>query len=396
MVSVFTPKVLELEPEMIKNRRYIHQYPELGFEEENTSKFIEEQLKSYGLNPVRIVKTGIMVVIEGQSKKTLGFRADIDALPLQEVSGREYGSKNLGKHHACGHDAHTAILLGLAKYYSTLPMDERPGTLKLFFQPAEETTGGAKPMVMAGAMENPAPDAVIALHVGSEYESGKILIREREMSASCDDFKITIHGKGGHGASPHEAIDPIPVAAEMVSTFQRIITRENVPLEPLVLTIGTINGGYRHNIIAPEVTMTCTLMTFNNTVRNNIKQRITELVEKQADLHRCSASVEWDPESYLPGINNPKLANLIVEAAKKSFSDMVSIPEKPIMGAEDFFEFGSTGKPVSMFYLGCRNETKGITAPHHSPEFDLDENCLKYGLQVYLNVINVFFTKDNQ
>ena len=243
MVSVFTPKVLELEPEMIKNRRYIHQYPELGFEEENTSKFIEEQLKSYGLNPVRIVKTGIMVVIEGQSKKTLGFRADIDALPLQEVSGREYGSKNLGKHHACGHDAHTAILLGLAKYYSTLPMDERPGTLKLFFQPAEETTGGAKPMVMAGAMENPAPDAVIALHVGSEYESGKILIREREMSASCDDFKITIHGKGGHGASPHEAIDPIPVAAEMDSTFQRNITRENDPIEPLVLTIGTINGG---------------------------------------------------------------------------------------------------------------------------------------------------------
>ena len=391
MSIVFNPKVLALENEMIKNRRYIHQNPELGFEEENTSKFIEQQLQSYGLQPIRIAKTGIMITIPGKSNKVLGFRADIDALPVQEVSGREYGSKNPEKHHACGHDAHTAILLGLAKYYSSFEIDKRPGTIKLFFQPAEEGPGGAKPMVEAGAMENPTPDAVVALHVGSDYKCGTINIRENESHASSDAVKIIIRGKGGHGAEPHKAIDPVPVAAEIILALQRIISRESDPLEPLVLTIGTLEGGFRHNIIAPEVTMTGTLRTFNNTLREKIKLRVKELVEKQASLHGCIGIAEWGSDGYGPGFNDPELTRLIINAAKKSFSDLIYIPEHPIMGSEDFFEFGSTSKPVAMFSLGCRNESKGVTAPHHSPEFDVDEECFKYGLQTFINIINEFF-----
>ncbi|MHA1991649.1 MAG: M20 metallopeptidase family protein [Candidatus Hodarchaeales archaeon] len=387
----FDIEILKLEHDMIKFRRHIHRYPELGFQEEKTAKYIEERINSFGLKSLRMAKTGLVVTISGKNPKVLGIRADIDALPVQEVEGRTYGSQHKGISHSCGHDAHTSILLGLAKYYSTFPEEQRPGTLKLFFQPAEEGPGGAKPMVEAGALVNPTPEAVIALHVDSNEEAGTANVKEGDFTASSDEIIITIEGDSGHGAYPHQAIDPIPVAADLVNILQRLITRESDPLEPLVLTIGTINGGTRHNIIASSVEMTGTIRTFNEEIRANIKKRIKEIVENHCKTHRCKSNLVFR-DAYSSGYNDHSLTKSFVKIGKDLMGDNFKIRPAPQMGAEDFFEFGDGGKiPVMMYFLGCRNETKGIVGEHHSPEFDVDEDCFKYGLQLYVNFINDFF-----
>ncbi|MHA2031165.1 MAG: M20 metallopeptidase family protein, partial [Candidatus Kariarchaeaceae archaeon] len=334
-----------------------------------------------------------IVTITSENSKVLGIRADIDALPVQEVEGRIYGSQHKGIHHACGHDAHTSILLGLAKYYSTFTEDQRPGTLKLFFQPAEEGPGGAKLMVDAGALIDPTPEAIIALHVDSNEEVGFANVKEGNFTASSDEIIITIEGDSGHAAYPHQAIDPIPVAADLINILQRLITRESDPLEPLVLTIGTINGGTRHNIIARSVEMTGTLRTFNEEIRTNIKKRIMEIVKNHSKTHRCKGNVEF-LDAYSSGYNDHSLTKNFIKVGKDFMGDNFKIRPSPQMGAEDFFEFSDKGKiPVMMYFLGCRNESKGIVGEHHSPEFDVDEDCFKYGLQLYVNFINDFFSK---
>ena len=387
----FDKEVLDLEKDIVTFRRHIHQNPELGFEEENTARYIEENIKSFGLKSTRLAKTGVVVTIPGKkSSKILGIRADIDALPVQEVEGRIYGSRNVGVHHACGHDSHTAILLGLAKYYSKIPEDDHI-TLKLFFQPAEEGPGGAKPMIEAGALIDPKPDAVIALHVDSNEPAGTANVREGDFTASADQLIIKIEGDSGHGAYPHQAIDPIPVAADLIIILQRLITRENDPLEPLVLTIGTIKSGTRHNVIAKSVEMTGTLRTFNEEIRTNIKNRINEIVENHSKTMRCKGSVEYF-DSYASGYNDPELTKSFLKVGKTLMGENFKIRPVPQMGAEDFYEFGYTNDklPVMMYFLGCRNEEKGITGEHHSPEFDVDEDCFKYGLQLYVNFINSY------
>jgi amidohydrolase len=392
MLPQFDKKVLDLEQDMIEFRRHIHQYPELGFQEEKTVKYIEEKINSFGLKSIRMAKTGLIVTLPSKNSKVLGIRADIDALPVQEVGGRAYGSQHKGIHHACGHDAHTSILLGLAKCYSTFPEDQRPGTLKLFFQPAEEGPGGAKPMVEAGALIDPTPEAIIALHVDSNEEVGTANVREGNFTASSDEIIITIEGNSGHGAYPHQAIDPIPVTADLINILQRLITRENDPLEPLVLTIGTIEGGTRHNIIARSVEMTGTLRTFNEEIRANIKKRIKEIVENHCKILKCKGTVKF-LDAYSSGYNDHSLTKNFIKTGKDFMGANFKIRPSPQMGAEDFFEFGDGGKiPVMMYFLGCRNETKGIVGEHHSPEFDVDEDCFKYGLQLYLNFIKNFFS----
>ena len=241
--------------QVIRWRRQIHEHPEVGFAEECTSALVESVLREADIATTRVAKTGIVGVLTcGKPGKTLALRADMDALPLSERSGEPFSSKVPGVMHACGHDAHTAMLLGAAVSLAA-EREALAGTIKFFFQPAEEGPGGAKPMIEAGVMRSPTVDAVAMIHVSPLLPAGTIGLRRGAMSASCDDFAITVRGRGGHGAYPHGAVDTIPVAAEIVTATQRIVSREVDPLAPVVLSYGVIRGGYRRNIVADETVL---------------------------------------------------------------------------------------------------------------------------------------------
>ncbi|MHA2363558.1 MAG: M20 metallopeptidase family protein [Candidatus Hodarchaeales archaeon] len=380
-----------LSSEIISWRRHIHENPELGYEEEETAIFIEEKLHSWGFKTERIAKTGIVSVIPSSNPRCIGIRADIDALPIEELKNRPYHSKNPGKMHACGHDSHIAILLGLTKFLSQLSEDDRPCTVKLFFQPAEEGPGGADAMVDAGALDTineKSPEAIISLHVASDEKPGTIEVKHGPMFASADEFYVKITGRGGHGAYPHTAIDPIPVAAELITMTQRLITREINPNQPCVLTYGTINAGTAFNIIPHEVELSGTLRTLDEEVRSKIQQRLGEIVDKHAQIHNCQGIIEWKT-GYNVGINDPNLTDIIARAADRIVGQNLVWKKESQMGGEDFYYFGKTGIPVSMFYLGAHPKSGPV--PHHSPDFDIEEEVLYIGAAVFYETLREYF-----
>jgi amidohydrolase len=363
--------------DVIRWRREIHRRPELGFEEELTGALVESELRKAGIETSRVAKTGVLGVLKGaQAGKTIALRADMDALPVTESSGEPFSSEIPGKMHACGHDAHTAMLLGAAVSLAG-ERDRLAGTIKFFFQPAEEGPGGAKPMIEAGVMSG--VDAVAMIHVWPTLPAGTIGIRRGPATASCDDFDIEIRGRGGHGGYPHLAVDTIPIAAEIVGALQRIASREVDPLESVVVTIGRIEGGYRRNVIADVTKISGTIRCLNEVVRASIPERVERVVRGISEAHRAAYTLNIE-HGYPSVHNDTALADRIANIALATAGvPAVTSIERPTMGAEDFSYFAQLA-PGCLIRLGVGRP--GDVAPPmlHSPNFRLDEAALTSGV----------------
>ncbi len=375
----------EIKSEITEIRRQIHMNPELGFEEKETSELVVKELKELGIEvKANIAKYGVVGLIKGGAGDgpTIGIRADMDALALHEENDVPYKSKIDGKMHACGHDAHTAILIGVAKILVKL-QDKIKGNIKLFFQPAEEGLGGAKPMVEAGVLKNPNVSAVIALHVDTDNQVGQIQVKDGSLTASADEFWIDIVGKGGHAAYPHETKDPIFIGSHLVNTIQTIASRNTDPVFPVVVTVGTFHAGSAFNIIPETARLTGTIRALLPEVRDETHKHLQRIVKGTEEMFDVKVSLGIK-RGYAPGINDAGLNVILKEAAIELIGTKNVIEtEYPGMGAEDFFDFSDNYRlPVTMFWLGSGNKEKGITAPGHNPKFDIDENALPIGSSI--------------
>lgn len=378
-------EVLDIKAETVQIRRDIHKNPELGFEEFRTSQLIYDYLKDLGYEVSKIAKTGVIGLLKVKdAEKTIGIRADIDCLPLQELNTFEYASINHGKMHACGHDGHTATALSVAKILKQ-KQHLLKSNIKFLFQPAEESPGGALPMIEEGALENPKVDTIIGMHVWNENEIGKVVVKSGPLMASADEFKIKIKGKGGHGAVPQFTVDSIVVAAHVITALQTIVSRNVGPLEPAVLTIGKIQGGSNFNIIAETTEMIGTVRTFDTKLSLEMEEKINKMVKNVTEAFGASYELEYT-RIYPPTFNDEKISEKVKEIAEKVVGKENVITTEMTMGAEDM-SFFLQKVPGCYFLVGSANKEKGITHPHHSPYFDFDENALSIGTQIMLDFI---------
>jgi len=376
-----SPIAPEIAERAIALRRQIHRYPELGFEEERTAQLVERELEALGIEHRRVAGTGVVGRIVGtRPGKVAALRADMDALPVTERSGESFSSEVPGKMHACGHDAHTAMLLGAARVLAA-EREQLAGTTVLLFQPAEEGPGGALPMIDAGALDEPPVDAVAMLHVDPRLETGTIGFIGGICNAAADEFRIAIEGRGGHGASPHLSVDAIPCAAAVVLALQNIAARETDPLKTIVVTIGTIEGGYRNNIIADSVTMSGTFRSQDPAVRNGLEARARRIIDGIAAAYGARATLEV-LYGYPPVINDAELADTFRRYLTAATSLPVDRPA-PTMGGEDFAYFAQR-VPGLMIRHGIRSERAGSVHPAHSPQFRLDEAALATGIETLI------------
>lgn len=375
--------IKSIETQLIADRRYIHQNPELSFNEKNTMNYICKRLDLLGIPYKKcIAGTGVLAEITGSLPgKCLLFRADMDALPVTECNNVSYKSKNDGVMHACGHDCHTAILLNTCEVLNKIK-DDFSGTIKFAFQPGEEDTGGAKPMIDEGILNDPAVDCCVALHMDSDIDSGVIRIKPGEMYAALADFSIKINGKGGHGAEPHNAVDPIVISAYIVSQLQSIVSRNIDPMSKAIITIGSIHAGEANNVIPDNSYLLGTARAYSNELLNCIGERIESVVKSVCSGFGATYEFDYDKQ-YPPVINDEntslKLSDSCCEILGK---DNCIYGGMPTMASEDF-AFFCEEKPSVLFKLGCRNEEKGITAPIHNANFDVDEETLKYGVAAF-------------
>lgn len=360
-------------------------YPELGFEEFETSKYVKERLTELGLSYKQFAKTGLTVEIEGSAGpgKTVLIRADMDALPLQEDTDAVYKSKHDGKMHACGHDTHITCLLGVATILSQ-KRSEFKGKALLVFQPAEEGPGGAKPMIEEGAVgdvNNPIHDACLSLHVDNSPVN-TISLKDGHLTSAADEIYIDIKGAGGHGSTPHKAVDPVYIAGQLIVGLQGFITRTVDPMFPHILTVGKVVGGTRNNIIAETARMECTLRTTDRDTRTQLSKSLPTFIKQIAAAHGGSANVEFG-FGYDIGNNDIELNKIIREVAIAEYGPEIVLEGEGTLGAEDYFEFGLGGKiPATMFWLGGGNPEKGMTHDNHSNFFDIDEDCLPLGTTI--------------
>lgn len=384
----------EILPWLIEVRRDFHQYPEIGLEEFRTQEQVMRYLDEMGIPYTKSAGTGIVGLIQGgRPGATVALRGDMDALPILEAEDREYRSKIPGKMHACGHDAHMTCLLGAARILNHYKA-ELAGNVKLFFQPAEETVGGALPMIKEGVLENPKVDAVFGLHVSSEIPAGHIGVKYGQMNASSDDLSIIVRGENGHGAYPHSGRDAIVIAAHVITALQTIVSRNVDPRRAAVITIGMISGGTANNILAQEVKLTGTIRTLEPSVREQVKERIQEVAALTARALGGEAEVTYE-EGYTSLINNDALVDLVKRNGEELLGEQhVRINELPNMGVEDFAYFAEN-VPGAFFHLGVRNEETGCVYPVHHPNFDLDERSLAVGAAMQaLNTL--VYLKENE
>ncbi|EST54811.1 peptidase M20 [Brevibacillus panacihumi W25] len=384
----------EILPWLIEVRRDFHQYPEIGLEEFRTQEQVMRYLDEMGIPYTKSAGTGIVGLIQGaRPGATVALRGDMDALPILEAEDREYRSKIPGKMHACGHDAHMTCLLGAARILNHYKA-ELAGNVKLFFQPAEETVGGALPMIKEGVLENPKVDAVFGLHVSSEIPAGHIGVKYGQMNASSDDLSIIVRGENGHGAYPHSGRDAIVIAAHVITALQTIVSRNVDPRRAAVITIGMISGGTANNILAQEVKLTGTIRTLEPSVREQVKERIQEVAALTARALGGEAEVTYE-EGYTSLINHDALVDLVKRNGEELLGEQhVRINELPNMGVEDFAYFAEN-VPGAFFHLGVRNEETGCVYPVHHPNFDLDERSLAVGAAMQaLNTL--VYLKENE
>lgn len=370
---------------IISMRRKLHRIPEEGFKEFKTQQAIVDALEEIGI-PYATERTWVIGLIEGAYPgETVAIRADIDALPLDEPEGCCFRSEHEGMMHACGHDAHVAMALGAAKVLNGLKAYIH-GNVKLLFQPAEETDGGAEPMVKAGAMENPHVDRVYGIHVMPHLPVGKIETRAGTLNASTDTVALTIRGKAGHGAYPDLGTDAIVCAAQVITALQTVVSRNVSPMQSAVLSIGRIEGGTAQNIICDEVRMRGTLRTANAELRAMMKDRIADITRNVANAMGCTAEVNIIP-GYAALVNNDGEAARVKRIAGRLFSDE-NVVDKPApsMGGEDFSFFCDCA-PGAFFHVGCVNPEWMPAPPLHSKDFKIDEECLTIGTLMHVALV---------
>lgn len=383
---------------LVEQRRDFHVNPELSNREERTARVVAEKLRALGLDDVRtgVGKHGIVALLKGKLPgKVVAVRADMDALPIQETINVPYKSKNDGVKHACGHDAHVTIELGVAEILNKM-RDQIRGTVKFIFQPAEEGAppgerGGAPLMIEEGCLENPRPSAIFGLHVMPNIEVGQIGVNSGPAMASSDRFSITIRGKKVHGAYPHDGVDAVVVAADCISALQTIRSRRINTQEPLVITIGSIHGGNRFNIIADEVRLDGTMRTLNEEVRANAIQMMKQTLAGVTSAYGASYAIEFGNNNAVT-YNAPSLVEATLPILKRVLGDKGVVYPKPQMGAEDFSAYQKV-IPGFFYFLGVGNKTKGITAMIHTPEFDIDEDSLVIGVKVMSNILFDYLEK---
>ena len=370
-----------LRPQLITWRRDFHRHPELGFKEVRTSGIVAKHLRNLGLEvQIGIGKTGVVGVLDGgKPGPVVMLRFDMDALPIQELNQTDYVSENAGVMHACGHDAHTAIGMGLAQIMSQ-HRDEFAGTLKFVFQPAEEGENGALAMIRDGVLNDPAPEIALGLHVWNEAPVGVAQVGAGGVMAAADIFTIKVQGKGTHGAQPHRGIDSIVLAAHIVNALQTVVARNINPRHTAVVTVGTLHAGSAFNIIADSAEMTGTIRTFDPGVREQILLRVKEVVEGTAAALGGRAAIEIKLISPAT-VNDAHVAQLVRESAVEVMGVANVSSDQFTMGAEDMSEFLNR-VPGCFFFLGSANADNGPVYPHHNPRFDIDESILPGGVAI--------------
>jgi len=370
----------EYAPAQIAVRHHLHAHPELSYQEFETAKYVKAQLAAMGIASEEKATTGLVAIIEGKNptSRIIALRADMDALPIQEQNDIPYKSTVPGVMHACGHDVHTSVLLGAAKILLATK-DSWEGTVKLFFQPGEEKNpGGASYMIRDGALQNPAPQAIVALHVHPGLDTGKLSFRKGRVMASADEIYITIKGSGGHAASPHLAPDTILIASHVIISLQQIISRNKNPITPSVLSICAVQGGNTTNVIPSEVKLMGTFRAMNEEWRYKahelIKNMATQIVQSMG------GEIDIKIDIGYPSVLNNETLTVAARTTAESFIGKENVEETELrMGAEDF-AFYSHAIPGCFFRLGTANISKGITAGVHTPRFNIDEEAIEIGM----------------
>lgn len=370
MIEELKKDVESLTGQIIEWRRDFHRHPEIAFEEHRTSSVLRDFLESLGMPVESFAKTGLRGTLEGKpGGKTVALRADIDALPLKEEGEKEYISQNPEATHACGHDGHMAILMGVAKVLSQ-KTDSFRGKVVFLFQPSEERIpGGARQMIEEGALED--VNAIFGLHLWQLLPIGCVGIVKGAMMAQPDKFSIVVKGKGGHGSMPHQTIDPILVASHLVVNIQSIVSRNVDPLKPAVVSFGTVNGGTIYNIIPSEVSLTGTVRSLDSSVQSLAEERLKEITETTCMAFGAAAEFQYE-KGYPPLVNDEDMADFALEVARKTMGEEKIKSIDPVMGGEDFAYFLQK-IPGAFLFFGIGD---GMEFPHHHPAFDIDEKAL--------------------
>lgn len=374
----FMAEAEALRDELTDRRRDFHRHPELAFQEHRTAGIVADELRHLGLEvQTGIGKTGVVGILEGAGAgPTVLYRADMDALPILEENDVEYASQTAGKMHACGHDGHTAIALGIARVLAK-HRAELGGRVKFVFQPAEEAGGGAAAMIADGVLEAPAPDYTLGIHLWNDLEVGKVSVVSGPTMSGAGVFEITVTGKGGHGAMPHQTKDPIVCGAQLILALQTIVSRNVDPLDMVVISVGKLEGGSARNIIPQTVSLSGSFRLFREDTRELIKGRICEVAEGVAKAHGCKADVAF-PLGIGAIINDAAVA----ERAQNVFAglgDQVSVVEQPWMASEDVGLLMQRN-PSAYLLVGSANHERQLDFPHHHPRFDIDEAVLPLGV----------------
>jgi amidohydrolase len=383
------PETQALAPEAVEVRRDLHRHPELGFRETRTAALVADRLASYGLEVKSgVATTGVVGLLRGaHAGKTLLVRADMDALPLPEENATPYRSTVESVMHACGHDGHVAMAL-LAAHVLAGMRDQLRGNVKFVFQPAEEGPGGAEPMIREGVLRDPPVDAAIGIHLWNDLDAGILGVGSGPIMAAADEFEVVIEGSGGHGAYPHQAVDPILVAAHIVVALQSVVSRGVSPLDPAVVTVGIVKSGYAFNIIPRTASLTGTLRSYTDAVRKGIADRVREIAQGVAGAFGARAVFHYKA-GYPPTVNDKAMSAFAAEQATGVFGTANVIEPERSMGGEDM-SYYLREVPGTFLFLGSRNPDKGLVAPHHSPHFDFDEDVLAAGAETFVRVAAAF------
>jgi amidohydrolase len=375
-----------MREQLIAWRRDFHAHPELGFQEHRSARIVAEQLRALGYQvQTDVANTGVVGLLEGERPGLVVMvRVDMDALPITEANETDYVSQNPGVMHACGHDGHIAIGLGIATLAAKYK-EEMAGTLKLVFQPAEEGGNGAEMMVQEGVLEDPHPDVVLATHVWNSRPVGTIHVTPGAIMAAADKWTCTVRGKGGHGAMPHQTVDPIVAASTVVIALQTIVSRNVSPLETAVVTVGMIRGGEAFNVIPPQVNLSGTIRTYSPEVRETVTRRMREVIEGVASAHNATAELEI--ALMTPAVINDAGVTEVVRAAAEAVVGPENVfSGERTMGSEDA-AFFTREIPGCYVFLGSANAERGLDAPHHNPRFDFDEDALPLGVAILMQAL---------
>lgn len=377
-------KAEEIKDWIVDIRRDFHMYPEPSCEEIRTSNIIAEKLKEMGIEVTRVGKTGVLGTLKGVAPgKVIALRADIDALSVEEETGLPYSSKNPGMMHACGHDTHASMLLGAAKILSGLK-DKLKGTVKFIFQPAEESAEGAKAMIEGGVLENPKVDMIVGMHIWGKTEVGKMIVQEGFLMASGDVWELTINGQSSHGSSPWEGVDAITCATAVIQGLQTVVSRVNDARDPIVINVGTINGGERYNVVAGRVVITGMNRAFSDYSRKMMPEWIENMIQNTCTAYNCSYDFKYK-FGCSPTTNDVNATEFVKKSIEKVVGAENVIGSEKIMGSEDFSEYLEK-IPGMLLILGGGNKEKGYMYSQHNNHFTIDEDSLPIGAASYAQV----------